>query len=386
MASVKKAPRQLLLLLSLCLAAPLLLAGQSVRDSLRILYEAGAHQQAIQLGQAEAHQLDAAGWFYLGLSYYQQSESREAIRCFDRALHLDKRHVQAHFYKGCALFYQNQFEAAGVHLGKACRLQPLNPDYASFLAEAFAFQGQLDSAIHYGQHAIKATGAPGRIYLLVGQLLFQQNQPDQAILVWEQGLQDFEASDPSYSEILYHLAQMYYLTGQFTSAEQKLEQYIQLYPNEYRAVAKLIQIHYAQEKYEKGNALKQILYAAYQRGEIPPDMRTDGFCFDQFAFEGKKILAFEYFLEEGSFFCKHVFYVTNSDGEIESTIQTESNPAVLNTGKKYALTKSENGIHTTYEALIFENNPDYAELKKGVLRILKGKEKASLQRPLEAGN
>jgi len=385
MASVKNVLRPSSLLFSLWLA-PMLAFGQSVQDSLQLLYEAGAHQRAIQFGQAQAHQLDAGGWFYLGLSYYQQSAEQDAIRCFDRALHLDKGHVQAHFYKGCALFYQNQFEAAGFHLGKACRLQPLNADYASFLAEAYAFQGQLDSAIYYGQRAIQATGAPGKIYLLLGQLLFQQNQPDGAVHVLEQGLQDFEPSDPSYPEILYNLAQMYYLTGQFKPAEQKLEHYIKLEPDEYRAVAKLIQIYYAQEKYEKGNALKQILYAAFQRGEIPPDMRTDGFCFDQFTYEGKKILAFEYFLEEGSFFCKHVFYVTNQAGEIESTIQTESSPAVLNTGKKYALTKSENGMHYTFAAQSFENNPDYVELKKGVLRILKGKEKATWQRPLEAGN
>lgn len=351
------------------------LSGQAVVDDLIALYQQGAFEKAIELGDQSSQLLDRDGWYILGLSYYENAQEWDAVRCFSRSLELDPHFSDGHYQLGNLYFYQRDLDAALYHLKKAYRLQPFQVEYASFLAEVFTFQGMLDSAILYGAKAIELPGCPASVFSLLGQLHYQRGNVEAALSTYEKSLKVLEPLDESFWDALYMIAQIHYLEGNFAEAEKYLKDFLETKKEDYHALCKLIQVHYAQGEFDQGRALKPILYRAYQQGKLPPDIRSDGFCFDQFRFEEQKILAFEQFQEVESVYTKHVFYVTNAAGEVECTLETECNQYVRGMQKKFVLVESRNGEKNYYYQYLFDSKPDYEMLKKAIFRILKGKEK-----------
>ena len=356
-----------------CLAT--LAFSQGLATDLIALYEQGAYEKVIELGDQSSEQLDRDGWFVLGLSYQKNTQGWDAIRCFTRSIDLDPFFADGHYYLGSTYFYQRDLEASIYHLKKAYHLQPFNADYASFLGEVFTFQGMIDSAIVYSAKAIQLPACPARVYSLLGQLYYQRGKVKKALNTYDRALKILDPSDDSFWDALYTMAQIHYLEGDFESAEQRLKDFLEAKPEDFHALSKLIQVHFAQGEYDQGNALKPILYRAYQQGKLPPDIRTDGFCFDQFKFEEKKILAFEQFQDNQTVYTKHTFFVTNEQGEIICTFETQCNQKVRSLGKEFVLLETKEEQQNYYYQYLFDGMLDYDSLKKAILKILKGKSK-----------
>ena len=105
---------------------------------------------------------DAEAWYYLGRTKYSENRFEEAIAAFDRCLQLENRHVKAKANLGLSL--------AG--LGRVAQAQAAH-------REAIAWQA--DSKVK--------TAEP---YIDLGDLLLNQNQPDEAVSMLKQA----QAIDP----------------------------------------------------------------------------------------------------------------------------------------------------------------------------------------------
>lgn len=151
---------------------------------------------------------------------------------------------------------------------------------------------------------------------------------------------------------------------------------IEFAPNDYQSFAKLIQIYYGKKEYEKTKPLKEKLYKAYEQGKLSDNLKSM-FCFDQFEWNGKLILAYERFaVKEGELYYKHIFYIPNDKGETEFTIQTENSPISIELGgSKYVLGMDKGGTHSTFN-YGFDENLNYEDLKKTVILVLDEKIKA----------
>ena len=103
------------------------------------------------------------------------------------------------------------------------------------------------------------------------------------------------------------------------------------------------------------------------------------FCFDQFDWDDKLILAYERFaVKKGELYYKHIFYVTNDKGETEFTIQTENSPfseELGGGGPIYVLGMDKDGTHSTF-SYVFKEGFNYEDLKKTVILVLDEKIKA----------
>lgn len=104
------------------------------------------------------------------------------------------------------------------------------------------------------------------------------------------------------------------------------------------------------------------------------------FCFDQFIWNGKRVMAFETFAEPDDFpFTKHHFYVMTHNNDIDYQIDSESSAAIRmsNSKNKYVLCLVKNQKHHTYWQYVFNDDYQYPDLKAAVLNILNKKAKPS---------
>ncbi|WP_075341914.1 hypothetical protein [Tenacibaculum agarivorans] len=115
--------------------------------------------------------------------------------------------------------------------------------------------------------------------------------------------------------------------------------------------------------------MKEKLYQAYDKGILDDNLKQM-FCFDQFEWQDKLILAYERFaVKEGKLYYKHVFYVTNKEGKTEFTIQTENSPISVELGgPKYAIGMDKDGVHSTFGFIPEDFN--YDDLKSIIIKIL----------------
>lgn len=170
----------------------------------------------------------------------------------------------------------------------------------------------------------------------------------------------------------FNLGLIQQLTGKTTEAKNTFEKHITLYPTDYQSFAKMIQIYYALEQFEKAAPLKTKLYAAHQNKQLNSDMEKQ-FCFDQFIWKGRRVMAFEKFAEPDDFlFAKHHFYIMTDNNEIDYQIDSESSAAIRmsKSKNKYVLCLVKDQSHHTYWQYGFNDDYQYPDLKAAVLNIL----------------
>jgi hypothetical protein len=167
---------------------------------------------------------------------------------------------------------------------------------------------------------------------------------------------------------------MQQLTGKLPEAKESFEKLVSAYPTDFHAMAKLIQLYYSFSEFDKTLSYKKKLYAAHKANKLPEEMK-DMFCFDQFIWKGKRVMAFENFDEPDNFmFVKHHFYVIDDNGNTMYQIDSESSVAIRTNGpkSKYVLCLAKDGAHYTYWQYVFNDDYQYLELKTAVLDILNG--------------
>lgn len=360
-------------ILLLCSGA---VVGQAINDELFELYDHGLYEEAIRLASAP-EELDAQGRFYLGLCYFSLSDDETAIQWFDRALQLDPDLAPAYFFKGNALIYLSRPQEALRQFEEAIGREPGVADYQEARGNALYHLGQKEEAIASYEAAVALDGCPTSAFLMLGRAYHEGGYPQKALETYYRALGHLEPTEDAYGECLFNIGLLQYLQEDYADSEKAFLDLLELRPDHYHAIAKLVQVYYAEGATERGEALKKELYGAYQRDELPGPMQKEGFCFDQFLWEGKRVYAFEKFEEPTGLYYKHVFYVTDEEDRVEATVQTEHSHAVVMVGKKYVLGKTEGARHYTYFEHLFDEQFEYADLKKAVLKVLKGKSKPS---------
>jgi hypothetical protein len=204
------AARGLLVLLALALAAGLSYSG--IRNALAVhdaeLNTPDSYERATKLEPD-----DARNWYLLG-RYWQYNledpDAQRAIRSYQKALSFDPRSADSWLDLGTAYESEGDTAAARNAFVQAKRVYPLSPEvswrYGNFLLR----RGELDAAFAEFRHAVEADPKRGAaafalsmrfnpdvnsvservlphsqdVYLNVISALAEQEQSDQALIVW----------------------------------------------------------------------------------------------------------------------------------------------------------------------------------------------------------
>lgn len=341
-------------------------------DTLKQLYNADQFEKIIAYKPKKNEILSAKALFYKGMAYYMMSEDSDANKYLDLAIKKGPVDFDMFFYKGELLYYADKYKESLPYFDKAIQLLPTEPAFYAGKGEAYYAMENLDSAIVYFEKAAEFPTCKPRVFLLMGEIYQELNQNEKAYEVYTKALGMISEENESYQNCSFNVGLMQQLTQRYAEAKATFEKHITAFPNDYYAMSKLVQSHYALSEFEKALPYKEKLYAAHKAKKLPSEL-SEMFCFDQFIWNGKRVMAFETFDEPDELmFAKHHFYIVDENGNTEYRIDSESSFAIKMNGpkSKYVLCLVKGRSHFTYWQFVFDDNYKYPELKKSVLDIL----------------
>ena len=345
--------------------------------NLQQLYDAEQYDEIIDYQPKKSDPLSVTDLYYKGKAHYMKSDDTQALKYFDLAIDKGPVFGSLFFYKGMIFLYANQFSDSLPYFDKAISLSPTEADFYAGKGEAFFALKNRDSAQVYFEKATQLPGCKPRPFVKLGEIYQERNENEQALTAFKSALNQLNPEDELYQNTSFNLGLTQQLTGNLEDAKATFEKHTFLFPTDYHAVAKRIQIYHSLSEFEKVPPLKKQLYAAHRAKKLNADMEKN-FCFDQFIWKGKRILAFENFAEpDDVLFTKHHFFVMNDQNEIAYHIDSESSAAIrlADPKNKYALCLVKNKTHFTYWQFLFNDDYHYPDLKAAVLNILNDKVK-----------
>lgn len=350
-------------------------AQDKTTEDLKTLSDNKQYDKIISQYASKCTDCSAKSLYYIGLAYYMKEDDNNCLKFMDKAIDKDAKDPKPFYIKASTLNYMKKYDEAVKTFQSAITLKSDEAEYFSGLGDSYYNLEKLDLALDAYKKATEQKDCPDRPYSYIAQIYSDKKNNEKALEAFYVAKSKISKESNSYQNALFNIGLLESLKGNYDKAEPAFVELLQLDPTDYHTYAKLIQIYYHRQEYDKAKPYKDKLYAAYKKGELKGNMK-DMFCFDQFKWNDKLIQVFERF-EEGSkdIYNKHLFYVVNQDDKIEYRIQTEYSPiSVEQGGSKYLLCRTKGDTHSTYN-IGFNDNFKYEDLKKSVIDVLEEKVK-----------
>lgn len=328
--------------------------------------------KAVIAYKEQANVLTDSSLYRIGRAYFYEEDTANAHRFFNLTLAKNPKYQNAWYFKSILQLSTDDLPNALASVNKALALDNTDGDYHSLKGDIFAGMDIPDSARVSYQNATRQKDFPLSSWVQIGDMYFMSKDYDHAATAYREALPKVEKDSGLYRRCFFNFGSTQYLMKDYEASEKSFKKMIDNSSDDYAAIAKLIQVYYAQKKYDKTKRWKDKLYDAWKAGKLPKRMKND-FCIDQFTWNGKHIYVYERFDESGDLYYKHVFYIPEDTGDSEYQIQTEYSFAIAMSGKKYVLGMDRGNTHYTYIRYLFDANPDYDELKEAVIKVLEGK-------------
>ncbi len=351
-------------------------AQEQITTELEKAYREAKYDLIISEHSDKVSEYPAKAIYYVGMAYYMKADDNNVLKLMDLSIKKDKTDPDTYFIKGMTLNYMGQYDKAIESFNKAIEFDSSNSNYFSGLGDSYVSQKEYDKALSAYIVATEKNEPIDRPFAMIPQIYAELNQADKALEAFYKSKETISKESDSYINALYNIGLYEFLNKDYNKSEIAYKELIELAPTDYSSYAKLIQVYYGKKEYEKAKLLKEKLYEAYEQGKLTDNLKSM-FCFDQFNWNDKLILAYERFaVKKSELYYKHIFYVINDKDETEFTIQTENSPISVELGgPKYVLGMDKNGTHSTFE-YGFEEDFNYEDLKKTVILVLDEKIKA----------
>jgi len=351
-------------------------AQDKVTEELKALLDSKQYGKIIEQYAPKSNDYSAKSLYYIGEAYYMTEDDNNCIKFMDLSIRKDDKDPAPYYIKASTLNYMGKYNEAIKSFQSAINLKADDAEFYSGLGDSYNLLEKEDLALEAYKKATEQEKCPDRPYSMIAQIYSDLKENDKALEASYIAKSKISKKSDSYITVLYNIGLFESLKGDYDKAEPAFIELIQLDPEDFHSYAKLIQIYYSRKEYDKAKPYKDKLYEAHRKGELEDDLK-DMFCFDQFEWNGKKIMVFERYENEnkGKIYKKHIFYITDNRGNIEYTIQTEFSPISVELGEaKYLLCAWKGDIHINY-GLEFNDDFDYTDLKNSVIDILEGKVK-----------
>lgn len=349
-------------------------AQETLENKLQALLSRKQYDTIIEKYAAGAAGYSARAIYYIGFACFVKEDNDNCIRLMSLAIQKDARFSRCYFVRAMTYTYIKKYPEAIIDLKSAIVLEPGNAAYYIALGDAYYHLQQPEPALEAYQRATLQKDPPERPFLMIAQIYADHKNYDEALEAYYRAKASISWKSGSYATILYNIALFESLGKKYDKAEQALLELVQLAPGDFRSYAKLVQVYYAQQLYDKAKPWKEKLYEAHRKDLLPDELK-DMFCFDQFTWQDKLVQAFERY-EQGpskNNYSKHLFYVVNADDQVESTIQTEYSPVSEKLGgPRYVLCRVVGNVPLTFNTG-FNDGLNYEELKAAVIDVLEGK-------------
>lgn len=315
--------------------------------------------------------------FYIARSFFNLEDDSHCLFYIDKAIAKDPKNAEFHFIKGLSQHYSGQSLQGIESIKKAVELDPSKAVYDSGLGDVYFDLKNYEKSLAAYLSSVKKQNPPDRAFVMIPQVYFQLGQAEKALEANYRAKEKIAKDTASYINVLYNIGLLEYLRKNYPQAEKAYLELLAIDKEDYQIYAKLIQVYYGMKEYAKAAPLKAVLYEAHKASKLKGNLAI-GFCFDQFSFQDKTVMAYERFADspdesDAFIYYKHVFYVVNKQNKIECSVQTEADLVLDELGlPKYLIGMDKGNSHFTFN-IGFNDDFNYDELKNTVIAILEGK-------------
>jgi len=359
------------------------LAQTDLSETFSELYDYKRFDQIINYTPKVGEVLSAKAYYFIAMSYYYKEDNATTIIYMDSAISKGPVDNNMYYYKGMALSSMGKYKESLTSLDQAIEKFADNPEYYAGKGTVFAKLDKPDSALFYYEKAQNFTNCKAWIYSTTGDLYYDKNNFTKALDKYELALSKSQKTSVDYTRILFNTGLMNKFLGNIEKANEMFEELL-LYPtNSYENIGRRIQAYYSLDQIDKAKPYIDKLYEGYRKNNLP-DYMDNVFCFDQFLWNGKKVLALESFEDPAApIYVKHQFWIMNDKGSYDYRVVTETGEVVksLKENAKYVLTLVKPKTISHYSQFVFSENYNYNDLKQTVIDILNNKFKPTFITP-----
>ncbi len=292
---------------------------------------------------------DAQILFMKGEVHFLLEDDAKAHAAYARAAELAPKNALYRFKLGVALLYLKRNNEAAESIRRAHEMEPGNQDYFFGYCDVTERAGQHEAAIACYRRLLVAFPKHTRALARLAAALEGRGREEEAIQVYQALL----AHDPRYKDAHFNLGQLLQRAEKHREALPHFRAHLEVSPEDWGAVAKLVQIHSALNEPEKAEEARLRVLAAFRRGKI----KEERFCREQWRRGSLRIFAFEYFEMKGPWAVRYLFALAEpsgrprfhiSLGSYERTNQLAREQGTIKPGERlFHLDFYQNGSHRT---------------------------------------
>ncbi len=352
-----------------------LLTANAFSQTIEELYLQRNYNKLIEYSNSET--LTKEECYYIGYAYFQLEDDSNAIKMYDLAIKKGLDDDYIYLYKGLSLRYDKQYDKAIENFRIAVQRNPDGQKNYTELANVFYYKEQYDTALVYFYKAREQEFELGDPYFKIPNIYHIQENYDKALEEYKISASLIDKSNPTYIDLLENIGLLEYTVKKnYPNSINAYSEMLSIIPSEYNLYAKLIKAYYANEEYQKGDSVFNILKEKYENDALPKEMmEIRGEVVDEFTWNGQTVSAMKYYKKPKEFAepIYQFFLIDKTGQKVEKKILTEKTIAEID-GVKHVLCSidKESGTHFTYPVGWKTDEINYKDLKKYVFMILNG--------------
>lgn len=364
----------LIFLFAITVASQLFGQVDKIATKLSELYSDQKYNEVKKYKGKKINSLSSKSLYYKGMAYYMTEDDRNALKFLDLAITKGPIDHDMFYYKAMTLGYMDKLTESLPYFDQAINLLPDEPSFYASKGQVYYQLNELDSAYEYFHRALQLDSSNPNTLTSLGNITLELNRFSEGIEFLKTALEYLDSKTEEHMNCSFNIALGQQLAGKPIEAKTTLNKHIIIYPADYQAISKLIQIHYSLNEIEETSGLKVTLLEAYKSKSLPNHLK-EMYCFDQFEWKDRKILAFESYekYQNEILIWKHKFFIQDALEEIDFKIQTVLDTTNKSLPDQYLLSLIKDDTISTYSHYIYKDNSDYAELKNAVFEMLNEK-------------
>ncbi|MEL6561565.1 MAG: tetratricopeptide repeat protein [Bacteroidota bacterium] len=362
----------------------LLLTQVSKAQSIEKLFENEEFESVIKYAE-KADELNGEELYYVGFSFFMLDDDANAIKMYDKAIGKGLDDDYIYLQKGLSLRYTNQNVEAIRNFEIAVEKNPESQENHTELGVSYYLKESYDTALMHLQTARKLPYEIGDSYLLIPNIYHIKEDFERALKEYRISAELIDKEDLFYADILENIGLLEYTVfNNYDKSVSAYQKVLELNPENYDFYPKLIKSYYANEDFEKGDSLINILKVEYDNGNLSESFRKYGrVSIAEFKWNSQVVIVFKYFEEPKEMLdLMYKIILISEDGQtVERTLMTEKTIQLEDDGPKHLLCErgEENGlnVHYTYPYGWSTDTIEFNSLKEAVIAVLNDELKPS---------
>lgn len=325
---------------------------------------------------------DAAAYMLMGRAYFFAEMDTKAIETFSSALQIDPLQSDAHFFIGLIHRYADDLDGAEKSFREAIAGKNNDEKYFIELGRTLLMKDDQTSASTAYKNALTLNEESFDANFNLAAIYAIEGDVDKAEKYYLAAIDQ----EPDHLNSHYNLGQLYQNAKKHNLAIKQFEKVIKLNPNEWQAIAKLVQENEAMKDYAARNFAIEAIYEVWRTNKSEELREQKFYIREQRELENGKLFVLEYFELKGDRARKFVFKLRDEEteafkfevslGSYDATtkISRELGEIGPNARLYHLDGYAPNGSHYTYG--FFNSIPSYEVVKEIALKKLAGENKS----------